>query len=288
MTAPAPPLALGRYRLPVGRRTLVMGILNLTPDSFSGDGLAGDPDAALARAQAMVAAGADILDVGGMSTRPGALEISADEERDRVVPAIDRIAAALDVPISIDTYRAPVAAAALEAGAVIVNDITGLQGDPDLAGLVARAGAALVVMHIQGTPRTMQEHPHYDNLLAEVIAYLQAARDRALAAGVARDRIWVDPGIGFGKAIDHNLELIRRLGELRVLGQPILLGTSRKGFIGRILGGKPAAERVAGTGATVALGIAAGADIVRVHDVGPAVDVARVADAIVRGTHDWA
>ncbi|HEX6608442.1 MAG TPA: dihydropteroate synthase [Chloroflexia bacterium] len=280
---PTPPLQLGRYPLPLGRRTLVMGILNMTPDSFSGDGLDFGVDAAVVRAQAMQAAGADILDVGGMSTRPGAEEIAESEELRRVVPLIERLAREVDVPLSVDTYRAAVADAALAAGAVIVNDITGLGAEPELAGVVTRRGAALVLMHIKGTPRTMQDDPQYADLMGEIIAYLRAGCDRAVAAGVPRDHLWIDPGIGFGKTIDHNLEILRRLGELRSLGLPVLVGTSRKGFLGRILGGRPPQERVAATGATVAVSIAHGAAIVRVHDVGPAVDVARVADAILRG-----
>jgi len=284
MTPAAPtPLRLGRYSLPVGQRTLIMGILNMTPDSFSGDGLGDDLDAAVTQAQAMQAAGADILDVGGMSTRPGSAEISEAAEIRRVVPLIRRLVAAVDVPLSVDTYRAAVADAALAAGAVIVNDISGLHAEPALAAVVARHGAALVLMHIQGTPRTMQQNPHYDDLLGEVSAYLREGQTWALAAGILATHLWADPGIGFGKTLTHNLELLRRLGELRALGMPLLVGTSRKAFIGRILGGRPPAERVAGTGATVALAIAHGASIVRVHDVGPASDVARVADAIVRG-----
>jgi dihydropteroate synthase len=280
---PTPPLQLGRYTLPLGRRTLVMGILNMTPDSFSGDGLDFGVDAAVARAQAMEAAGADVLDVGGMSTRPGAEEITESEELRRVVPLIERLAREVDLPLSVDTYRAAVADAALAAGAVIVNDITGLGAEPELAGVAARRGAALILMHIKGSPRTMQDDPQYADLMGEIIAYLRAGCDRAVAAGVPRDHLWIDPGIGFGKTIDHNLEILRRLGELRSLGLPVLVGTSRKGFLGRILGGRPPQERVAATGATVAVSIAHGADIVRVHDVGPAVDVARVADAIMRG-----
>jgi len=276
------PLQLGRFTLPLGERTLVMGILNMTPDSFSGDGLGANLDAAVARAQAMQAAGADIVDVGGMSTRPGAEEISTDQELARVVPLVRRLASEIDLPISIDTYRATVAEAALAAGAVIVNDITGLDADPALAAVVAAQGAGLVLMHIQGRPRTMQHNPHYGDLLGEIHAYLWASRDRAIAAGVPPTHIWADPGIGFGKTGDHNLQILRRLGELRSLGMPILIGTSRKWFIGSILGGRPPAERVSGTGATLVLGVAHGADIVRVHDVGPAVDVVRVADAIVR------
>jgi dihydropteroate synthase len=207
---------------------------------------------------------------------------------------IRRLAAAdgVPVPISIDTNRAEVAQAAIEAGALIINDITGLRDDPAIAEVAARAGAGLVLMHIQGTPRTMQENPHYDDLLGEVIQYLREGIDTALRAGVKKEHIWVDPGIGFGKTLHHNLELLRRLGELRSLGCPILVGTSRKSFIGRLLaqrkGGEmpPHKERVIGTGATVAVSIARGADIVRVHDVAHTLEVAVLADAIVRGTTD--
>lgn len=272
------------------RRTLIMGILNITPDSFSGDGLDTNVDAAVAQGRAMALDSADILDVGGQSTRPGAVTIPVEEELSRVIPVITRLAA-LDGPgtaISVDTNRAHVADAALRAGAHIVNDISGLRDDPAIADVVAQHDAGLVAMHIQGTPATMQLDPHYDDLIAEVIAYLQVAVDKAVAAGVRKDRIWVDPGIGFGKTLQHNLELIKRLRELEVLGCPILIGTSRKGFIGRILAplnngeAPPPQERVAGTGATLAISIANGANIVRVHDVALAVQVARVADAIVR------
>jgi dihydropteroate synthase len=277
--------------LPIGLRTLVMGIINVTPDSFSGDGLGGDIDAAVEQAHRMAQEGADLLDIGGQSTRPGSDAISEEEELSRVIPVIERLRGTngLSLPISIDTTRASVAEAAMQAGTDIINDISGLRDDPTIANVAAKYGAGLILMHIQGTPRTMQQNPHYENLLEEVIAYLRVGIEKAQKAGVPLDSIWVDPGIGFGKTVEHNLELLRRLSELRVLGCSILVGTSRKGFIGRILeplhGGTapPPAERVAGTGATIALSIANGADIVRVHDVAPAVEVARVADAIVRG-----
>jgi dihydropteroate synthase len=266
----------------VGTRTLVMGIINVTPDSFSGDSLGDDVAAVVAQARRMHAEGADLLDVGGLSTRPGSEPVSPDEELRRVVPVVERLAAEVPLPISVDTYRATVAEGALRAGAHIVNDITGFREDPAILDVAARHGAAVIAMHIQGRPATMQQHPHYTDLLGEVIAYLRESVAQAVAAGVPRERIWVDPGIGFGKTLAHNLELLRRLGELRVLGQPILIGTSRKGFIGRLLGGVPPAERVTGTGATLAVSICHGADVVRVHDVGPAVEVVRVTDAIMR------
>jgi dihydropteroate synthase len=276
------PLVCGPYTLPVGTRTLVMGSINVTPDSFSGDSLGDDVAAAVAQARRMHAAGADLLDVGGLSTRPGSEPVSPDEELRRVVPVVEQLAAAVPLPISVDTYRAAVAEGALRAGAHIVNDITGFRDDPAILNVAARHGAAVIAMHIQGRPATMQQHPHYTDLLGEVIAYLRESVAQAVAAGVPRERIWVDPGIGFGKTVAHNLELLRRLGDLRVLGQPILVGTSRKGFIGRLLGGVPPAERVTGTGATLAVSICHGADVVRVHDVGPAVEVVRVTDAILR------
>ena len=276
------PLVCGPYTLPVGTRTLVMGIINVTPDSFSGDSLGDDVAAVVAQARRMHAEGADLLDVGGLSTRPGSEPVSPDEELRRVVPVVERLAAEVPLPISVDTYRATVAEGALRAGAHIVNDITGFREDPAILDVAAQHGAAVIAMHIQGRPATMQQYPHYTNLLGEVIAYLRESVAQAVAAGVPRERIWVDPGIGFGKTLAHNLELLRRLGELRVLGQPILIGTSRKGFIGRLLGGVPPAERVTGTGATLAVSICHGADVVRVHDVGPAVEVVRVTDAIMR------
>jgi dihydropteroate synthase len=208
--------------------------------------------------------------------------VSPDEELRRVVPVVERLAAEVPLPLSVDTYRAAVAEAALRAGAHMINDITGFREEPAILGVAARHGAAVIAMHIQGRPATMQQHPTYTDLLGEVIAYLRESVAQAVAAGVPRERIWVDPGIGFGKTVAHNLELLRRLGELRVLSQPILVGTSRKGFIGRLLGGVPPDERVTGTGATLTVSVCHGADVVRVHDVGPAVQVVRVSDAIMR------
>jgi dihydropteroate synthase len=291
LDAPLKPLRLGPHTLPIGERTLVMGILNLTPDSFSGDSLGDDVDAAVEQARRMKAEGADILDIGGQSTRPGSDSVPVEEELRRVLPVLERLVASdsVGLPISVDTSRAEVAEAALQAGAHIINDITGLRDEPKIAQVVARHNAALVLMHIQGTPRDMQQHPHYDDLLGEVTGYLRASIERATFAGVPRDHIWADPGIGFGKTLSHNLELLRRLPELRSLGCAILVGTSRKSFIGRILssdrGGElpPPAERVIGTGATNAISIANGASVVRVHDVAHTVEVARIADAIVHG-----
>ncbi len=282
--APAP-LTCGPYTLPLGERTLVMGILNLTSDSFSGDGLGSDVEAALEQARKFAAGGADILDLGAESTRPGSLEISAADELARLAPVLQALldpVRGVRLPISIDTKKASVIDACLQLGAHIANDISGLRADSAYAATVARYDAPVIIMHIQGTPATMQQNPHYDDLLGEVIAWLRAGVNIATAAGIAREKVIVDPGIGFGKSLDHNLELLHRLGELRSLGQPILIGASRKGFIGRILGGAPADERVFGTSATVALSIAGGADIVRVHDVAAISQVVKVADAIVR------
>lgn len=261
-----------------GERTFVMGILNVTPDSFSGDGLLGrGHDAAVAQAQAMAAEAADILDIGGESSRPGHVAVDPADEIARVVPVIRAVRAALpDMPLSIDTTKAEVAAAALEAGADLVNDVWGVGDDPALLRLAAASAAPIVLMHNRAEAR-------YTALLPEILGDLARAIDRALACGVAWEAIVVDPGFGFGKAPEHNLELLRGLDLLTTLGRPVLLGTSRKSTLGRVLG-LPADERLEATLATTALGIAAGVDIVRVHDVRPNVRVARMTDAIVRGT----
>lgn len=279
------PITCGLYTLPLGSRTLVMGILNLTSDSFSGDGLGSDVEAALQQARAFHAAGADLLDLGAESTRPGSSEISPDEELARLTPVLQALldpVRGVTLPISIDTKKASVIEACLKMGAHLANDISGLRADPDYAAVVARYAAPVIIMHIKGTPQTMQQNPQYDDLLGEVIAYLREGISIATGAGIAREKVIIDPGIGFGKTFDHNLELLHRLGELHSLGQPILVGTSRKGFIGKLLGSVPASERIFGTAATVALSIAGGADIVRVHDVAQMVQVVKVADAIVR------
>lgn len=265
------------YALPFvwGARTYLMGIVNVTPDSFSGDGLHLDLDAIVARARAFEAAGADIIDVGGESTRPGHEPVDEATEMARAIPAVRAIAAAVSVPISIDTYKAAVAEAALEAGARVVNDVWALAADPRMAELVARAQVPVILMHNQhGT--------EYRDLIPDIIMALAARVQAAEAAGIARERIIVDPGIGFGKTFEHNLEVMDRLDEFKVLGLPILLGTSRKRYIGRLLDGAPPEQRVEGTAAAVAIGIARGADIVRVHDVAEMARVARVADAITR------
>ncbi|MHB9026340.1 MAG: dihydropteroate synthase [Armatimonadota bacterium] len=280
--APRGELRCGSHALPLGAKTYLMGILNITPDSFSGDGLGDDPDAVLARATRMVEDGVDILDVGGESTRPGAEAVPLEEELRRVVPIVRALAERFPVPVSVDTYKSAVARAALDAGATIVNDISGLRFDPEMANTVAAAGAALVIMHIKGTPRTMQQNPHYDDLMTEICAYLQDSTAIAAQAGIPAGQVVLDPGFGFGKTPEHNLELLRRLRELTSYGQPVLIGTSRKSTIGRILGDLPPEDRLEGTAATIAIAIAHGADLVRVHDVKPMARVARMTDAIVR------
>uniref|UniRef100_A0A831TDP6 Dihydropteroate synthase n=1 Tax=Thermorudis peleae TaxID=1382356 RepID=A0A831TDP6_9BACT len=258
-----------------GQRTYVMGIINVTPDSFSGDGLAGQLDAMVEQARAMVEAGADLIDVGGESTRPGHTPVPAEEELRRVIPAIQALAQAIPVPISIDTSKAIVAEAALEAGASIINDVRGLQADPDMAPLAARAGVPVIIMH----DRKIESA---DRLIPDIVRELSRRIEHALSAGIAWERIIIDPGFGFGKTPDLNLLLLRRLRELTVLGRPILVGTSRKSMIGQVLG-TPPEDRLEGTAATVALAIANGADIVRVHDVPQIVRVVRMTDAVVRG-----
>jgi dihydropteroate synthase len=272
------PLRIGQLLLEPGRRTYVMGILNVTPDSFAGDGVT-DVEAAVARGRAMLAEGADLIDVGGESTRPGAGPVPLEEELRRVLPVVERLAGGLGAPVSVDTRKAEVARRALQAGAAMVNDVSALRADPAMAAVLAEARAPVVLMHWE--PPAADGAPARD-IVADVVAFLRERIAAAVAAGIARDRIVVDPGFGFAKTIAENLQLLRRLGELRVLGCPILVGTSRKGTIGKVLGGLPVEDRLEGTAATVALAIAQGADVVRVHDVRTMVRVARMADAIVR------
>ncbi|SES72848.1 dihydropteroate synthase [Stigmatella erecta] len=285
VAAPAP-LRLGERDFSFGTRTYVMGVVNVTPDSFSDGGRHASADAAIAHGLKLAEAGADILDVGGESTRPGSRPVSAEEELERVLPVVSGLRARTPVPLSVDTTKAAVAREVLRAGVGLINDISGFHFDAELPRVVAEAGAACCLMHMQGTPETMQAAPHYEDLLGEVLAFLEEGVARATAAGVPRERILVDPGIGFGKTLGHNLFLLRRLADLRVLGLPVLVGTSRKGFLGALTGGKPASERLAATLGSVA-GMAAlgGADVVRVHDVAEAKDVLAVVDA-VRGATD--
>ncbi len=278
------PTRIGEQQFRWGERTYVMGVINLTPDSFSGDGIEEDVETAVTLALAFQEQGADAIDVGGESTRPpgavygaGALPVSEQEEIRRVIPVIERLRDALSIPVSIDTYKASVARRAVEAGATIINDVWALKRDPDMAQVAAETGVALVLVHNQhGT--------EYRDMLREVVGDLRQSVQVAQDAGVAREQIIVDPGIGFGKTAQDNLRLLRRLDEFKsVMGRPLLVGTSRKSTIGLVLGGLPPDQRVEGTAATVALAIAKGADIVRVHDVQAMTRVARMSDAIVRG-----
>jgi len=265
--------------LDMGRRTLVMGILNVTPDSFSDGGEFADRDTAIAHGERMLDHGADIIDVGGESTRPNADPVSPAEQIRRVVPVIRALAQSRGPIISIDTTSAEVAAAALDAGAEIVNDVSALRFDPALGGLVAERDAPLILMHMLGRPRTMQENPRYNHVIADIARFLRERVAFAVQAGVSLGKIIVDPGIGFGKTVEHNLEIMRRLDEFRSLGRPLMIGASRKSVIGKVLG-VPVDQRVFGTAATLALCVDRGAVILRVHDVNEAVQVARMADAI--------
>jgi len=259
--------------------TKLMGVVNVTPDSFSDGGLYLDPAAAVAHGRELAGAGAEILDVGGESTRPGAEPVAAEEELRRVVPVVEGLRG-LDCEVSVDTSKAPVAAAALDAGATIVNDVTALCGDPEMASLCAERGATVVLMHMRGDPRTMQEDPRYGDVVAEVKAFLAERLEAARAAGVTTERVWLDPGIGFGKTAAHNMELLRRLGELRELGRPLVIGTSRKSFIGKV-DGSAAGERLGGTIASSVLAAAEGAEVLRVHDVAEVRQALAVATAIL-------
>jgi dihydropteroate synthase len=269
--------------LTFGKCTRIMGILNVTPDSFSDGGRYLDVDHAIAYAHQMVEDGADIIDIGGESSRPGALPVSIDEELARVLPVIEDLANRTATLISIDTYKSAVARRALQAGAHIVNDITAL-GDVEMARVVAEMDAGLILMHMKGVPRTMQRSPVYHDLIDEVQTFLRQRVDKAQAEGVCPDQIMIDPGIGFGKTAEHNIEILRRLDAFRSLDKPILIGTSRKSFIGRLLNLPNPDDRLEGTAATVAWAIAHGADVVRAHDVKAMCQVAQMTDAIHRGS----
>lgn len=260
-----------------------MGVLNVTPDSFYDGGRYAERESAVRRALQMVEEGADIIDIGGESTRPGSQPVSEEEELRRVLPVIEAVRARVDVPISIDTTKSRVAQRALQAGACMVNDISGLGFDPRMAEVVAQAGALCCLMHIQGTPQTMQKNPQYTDVVRDISAYFEERLALAERAGIPRQNVWLDPGIGFGKTVEHNLQILRRLREFTVFGLPILIGTSRKSFIGKVLGDLPPEDRLEGTAATVAVAILNGANAVRVHDVQAMVRVARMVDAVLRG-----
>ena len=265
----------GKYRLPIGKKTYIMGILNVTPDSFSDGGSYSSVDEAVNRAKEMIREGAQIIDVGGESTRPGYKPVDTSEEIDRVIPVVERLVKEIDVPISVDTYKAQVAEKALKAGAHIINDIWGLHRDPLMAETVSKYGAAVIVMH-------NQNETVYNNLMDDICNFLRRSIEIAEKAGIKSNSIMIDPGICFGKTLEQNLETMRKLSELKSLSKPVLLGTSRKSMIGKVLE-LPVDERVEGTAATVALGIAAGVDVVRVHDIKEMAMVAKMSDAIIRG-----
>ena len=274
-------LRVGDRVLPTARRCLVMGVVNVTPDSFSDGGRYLDPAAAVAHGLALVADGADLLDVGGESTRPGATDVPGAVELERVLPVVEQLARTAEVPVSIDTRKAAVAAAALAAGATMVNDVSAGRHDPDLLGVAADAKVPLVLMHMLGTPATMQDDPRYDDVVAEVEAFLAERCRAAEAAGVDHQALVVDPGIGFGKRDQDNYALLDDLARFTRLGHPVMVGTSRKAFIGRALD-SPADQRIEGTAATVVWAVERGARIVRVHDVAPMVRAVRMTEAMLR------
>ena len=278
------PWQFGKHIFDWGQKTYIMGILNVTPDSFSDGGQFNTLEAALRQARHMIQAGTDILDIGGQSTRPQATEVSLEEELERVIPVVRALRQETDMPISVDTTRAIVAEAAIAAGANLINDISGATFDPEMLPIVAQAGVPIILMHIRGTPQTMQQLTDYQDLIREIYTFLEQRVAAAIAAGIAQNRIAIDPGIGFAKTYPQNLEILRRLSEFRSLGCPILVGVSRKSFIGHILNQPNPKERVWGTAAANCAAIAGAADIVRVHDVPETRDVCRVADAIWRSS----
>ena len=271
-------LATKDFTFDFTRKTYVMGILNVTPDSFSDGGLFFDRENAVQQALRMQAEGADIIDIGGESTRPGAEKVFIKDEIKRVVPVIKALVKNVDIPISIDTYKSEVADAAVKAGASMINDISGLRFDPKMAKIAAKHKVPVVIMHIKGTPRNMQKNPTYRSLIPEITAYFHECIQIARDAGISDDMIVIDPGIGFGKTVEHNLEIIKRLKDFEGFDKPILIGPSRKAFIGKLLGDVPTSERLEGTASAIAIGIFNGANIIRVHDVKEMVKVAKIAD----------
>ncbi len=274
-------LRFPRSSLDLSRKVAVMGILNLTPDSFYDGGRYRTEKEILNRVEQMVKEGADIIDVGGESTRPGAESVSAEVEIRRTIPYIEKITSLFDVPVSIDTYKAKVAKAAIEAGAQMVNDISGLKFDSQMASVVSFYKVPVVVMHIKGTPKNMQENPYYESLMDEIISYLRESLQIAEKAGVEREKIIIDPGIGFGKTVEHNLKILKRLDELKVLGRPILIGVSRKSFIGKILS-LPVEKRLPGSLAASCVAVVKGARVVRTHDVRETREVVDLTEAILK------
>ena len=276
-------LSWWNHTLELGRRTHIMGVLNVTPDSFSDGGKYFQRDKAIAHGLSMAKDGADIIDVGGESTRPYSEKISAEEELDRVIPVIQALSKGVEIPISIDTCKAEVARQALKAGASMINDISALRFDPEMISVAAETGVPVILMHMQGTPTDMQKNPTYRNLIPDILDFLKSAMDKGVAGGIKKEMIIVDPGIGFGKTFDHNLQIIGELGAFNVLERPILLGASNKSFIGHILRKEPD-ERETGTMAAVAAGVLNGAHIVRVHNVKKTLETVKMIDAIKRGS----
>ncbi len=270
------------YCLDFSKKTYIMGVLNVTPDSFSDGGLYFDISTAIERAHRMVEEGADIIDIGGQSTRPGSEPIMIEEELRRTIPVIESLSRETRIPLSIDTYKSGVARRALDAGASMVNDISGLRFDPKMSEVVSQYDVPVVIMHIKGTPRDMQQNPQYEALIPEIMDYLRDGIAIARKAGISEDKIIIDPGIGFGKTYEDNLKIIHDLHEFTFFKKPVLIGPSRKAFIGKILGDVPVTDRLEGTAAAVSISIMNGANIIRAHDVKEMVKVAKVADAIKR------
>jgi len=273
-------LIWSNYCLDFSQKTYIMGILNVTPDSFSDGGQYFDKSTAIKRAIQMVEDGADIIDIGGESTRPGSQPLAIEEELRRTLPVIEALTKEINAPISIDTYKSEVAKRALDAGAAMVNDISGLRFDPEMPKVVSAYKVPVVIMHIKGTPKDMQKNPVYEALIPEIMDYLRDSIRSAKESGIAEDMIIIDPGIGFGKTFEHNLEIIHSLYNFTLLEKPVLVGLSRKAFIGKILGDVPAGERLEGTAAAIAISIINGANIIRVHDVKEMIKVAKVADVV--------
>jgi len=276
-------LRWSRFLLDFSQKTYIMGVVNVTPDSFSDGGLYFNKDKAVQHALKLVEEGADILDIGGESTRPGSGPVSLEEEIRRTIPVIQAVSKETDIPISIDTYKADVARQAVDAGASIVNDISGLRFDPEMPKVVAKYNVPVIIMHIKGRPKDMQQSPRYEALIPEILDYLRISIRLAAKFGIPEDMVIIDPGIGFGKTFEHNLEIINNLREFTFFGKPVAVGVSRKAFIGKILGDAPPSERLEGTAAAVAISIFNGANIVRVHDVREMSKIVKVADAIKRG-----
>ncbi|MCL0042613.1 dihydropteroate synthase [Thermodesulfovibrionales bacterium] len=266
------------------KKSYIMGVINVTPDSFSDGGLYVEREKAIEHAYRLVEEGADIIDIGGESTRPGSESVEVKEEIRRTIPLIEGISKKINIPISIDTYKAEVARCALDAGASIVNDISGLRFDSRMPEVIASYGVPVIIMHIKGRPKEMQHNPVYDALLPEIMDYIRVGIRLAAKSGISGDKIIIDPGIGFGKTFEHNLEIIKNLREFTLIGKPVAIGVSRKAFIGKILDGAPPTERQDGTAAAVAISIFNGANILRVHDVAEMSRVAKVVDAIKLGS----